>query len=94
VDKNAELVFNEQLTFHVPEAPEFDGFTFLRWEFVGGAISDGLTIQAVYKADAPTSAPEIVINPSNPAQKLIRNGSVYILTDDSRTYTLTGQQVK
>lgn len=28
------------------------------------------------------------------SSKLIRNGSVYILTDDSRIYTLTGQEVK
>lgn len=93
VDKNAELVFNEQFTFHVPEAPEFDGFTFVRWEFVGGAISEGLTIQAVYQAVTPTSAPDVVINPSNPAQKLIRNGNVYILTGD-KTYTITGQRVE
>jgi hypothetical protein len=30
---------------------------------------------------------------ANPAQKLIRNGNVYILTGD-RTYTVTGQQLK
>lgn len=92
VDKNSELVSSEQLTFHMPEAPGFEGFTFLRWEFVGGAMSDGLTIQAVYEANEPTSAPEVV-NPRNAAQKLIREGNVYILRDNG-TYTATGMKVE
>ncbi len=37
---------------------------------------------------------EKVLSDKVSSTKLIRNGSVYILTDDSRTYTLTGQQVK
>ena len=93
VDKDGALVSSEQMTFHVPDAPVIDGFTFLRWEFVGGTMSDGLTIQAVYKADEPSSAPAVFTNPSNPAQKLIRNGNVYILHGD-HTYTLTGQEVR
>ena len=92
-DKNSTLVSSEQLTFHVPEAPEFEGFTFLRWEFVGGAMSDGLTIQAIYQANVPTSAPEVVTNPANPTQKLIREGNVYILRD-GKTFTIQGQEVK
>ena len=56
-------------------------------------LTDGITLQAVYQADAPTSAPAVYTNPANPAQKLIKNGNVYILTDD-KTYTITGQQVK
>lgn len=93
IDKNSTSISNEQLTFHVPEAPVFAGFTFLRWEFVGGAMSEGLTIQAVYQANEQTSAPEVYTNPKNPAQKLIKNGNVYILTED-KTYTITGQEVK
>ena len=93
VDKNSSLVSSEQLTFHVPEAPVFEGFTFLRWEFVGGAMSEGLTIQAVYQANTPTSAQEVYTNPSNPAQKLIREGNVYILKGD-KVYTVTGQEVR
>ncbi len=41
----------------------------------------------------PSSTPAVYTNPANPAQKLIKNGNVYILTDD-KTYTITGQQVK
>ncbi len=43
--------------------------------------------------DVPSSAPAVYTNPTNPAQKLIRNGNMYILTDD-QTYTITGQKVK
>ena len=43
--------------------------------------------------DVPSSAPAVYTNPTNPAQKLIRNGNVYILTED-KTYTITGQKVK
>ena len=31
VDKDENLVSSENLTFHVPAAPEFEGFTFLKW---------------------------------------------------------------
>ena len=69
------------------------GFTFLRWETVAADIKLGITIQAVYQANVPSSAPAVYTNPANPAQKLIKNGNVYILTDD-KTYTITGQKVK
>ena len=47
----------------------------------------------IVEVDVPTSAPAVYTNPANPAQKLIKNGNVYILTDD-KTYTITGQQLK
>lgn len=93
MDKNAELIDSEIITLHLPEPPVFVGFTFHKWSVVAGDLKDGITIQAVYTADSPTSAPEIYTNPANSAQKLIRNGNVYILTDD-KTYTVTGQEVK
>ncbi len=92
-DKDASIIDTEDMILHLPEPPIFTGFTFVKWQVLAGDIADGITIQAVYTADEPTSAPEVVTNPSNPAQKLIRNGNVYILTDD-KTYTLTGQQVR
>ena len=95
VDKDEKLVSSENLTFHVPAAPEFEGFTFQYWQTTMKDISDGIiNIQAVYEYNGvPTSAPEVYTNPANPAQKLIRNGNVYILTGD-KTYTITGQMVK
>ena len=44
----------------------------------------------IVEVDVPTSAPAVY---TNPAQKLIKNGNVYILTDD-KTYTITGQIVE
>ena len=50
-------------------------------------------LQAVYEAKDPTNAPEVYINPANAAQKLIREGNIYILRDN-KTYTINGQQVQ
>ena len=92
-DKDEVNIDSEDITLHLPEPPVFSGFTFLKWQVVAGDLTDGITIHAVYTANTPTSAPEVVVNPANPAQKLIRNGNVYILTD-SKTYTVTGQEVR
>lgn len=94
-DKEEAAILSQSTTLMVPAAPVIEGFTFIGWQIVSTMLDSKLIeIQAVYEADEPSSAQEIVTNPSNPAQKLIHNGSVYILTDDSRTYTLTGQEVR
>jgi hypothetical protein len=50
-------------------------------------------LQAVYEANNPTSNPsDVVVNPANKAQKLIRNGNVYILQED-KLYTITGTKI-
>ena len=86
------MIKSEQVTLSFPKVPQIEGFTFSYWKVVEGDIAEGIHIQAVYRANIPTSAPEVYTNPSNPAQKLIRNGNVYILTED-KTYTITGQEV-
>lgn len=93
IDKSSTQLDNEDVELHLPEAPNIAGYTFLYWDVVAGHLSDGINIQAVYKSDTPTSAPATYANPANPAQKLIRNGNVYILTKD-KTYTVTGQEVR
>ena len=93
VDKEKQELSDEVVTLHVPVAPIIEGFTFVRWQAYADDIKDGITIQAVYQADMPSSAPAVYTNPVNPAQKLIKNGNVYILTED-KTYTLQGQEVK
>lgn len=90
-DKDSALLDSEELIFHAPAAPEIEGFTFIKWQ-ASGDTEEGIVLQAVYEADKPTSAP-VVVNPANKAQKLIRNGNVYILTD-SKTYTVTGVEMK
>ena len=91
-DKAGDIIKSDDITLALPEAPEIANFTFLRWEVVGGTLEDVIEIQAVYQANTPTSAPEVT-NPSNPAQKLIREGNVYILRDD-KIYTIQGQTVR
>lgn len=93
LDKQDDKVYDERISLYLPEAPEIDGFTFLRWEVKNGNIEEGINIQAVYSANEATSAPAVFTNPANPAQKLIRNGNVYILTD-TKTYTVQGQEVR
>ena len=93
LNKTGGVIDSEQVTLTLPAAPEIEGFTFLKWKVVESDLTDGINIQAVYAANAPTDAPTVFTNPANPVQKLIRQGNVYILTGD-RTYTLTGQEVK
>lgn len=90
-DNNGEI-YSQSLTIKVPAAPEIVGFTFLYWQPVAEPLTDRITIQAIYKADTLTSATEVYVNPANPAQKLLRNGHVYILRDGN-TYTIQGQKL-
>jgi len=83
----------EPIILHLPVAPVIEGFSFLKWQVVAGDLENGIYIQAVYTANEPTNAPEVYTNPANKAQKLIRNGKVYILTDD-KVYSIYGQKVK
>ena len=91
---DSSLYYMEAQKWEVPHAPRIEGFTFLRWDILPGTLKEGIKLQAVYEANAPTSAPaDIVVNPSNPAQKLIRNGNVYILRDD-RMYNINGATIR
>jgi hypothetical protein len=92
LDKNGSLIQNEEVVLYAPDAPQIEGFTFIKWTAVSDNLEEGLTIQAIYESNTPTSAP-VVVNPANKSQKLIRNGNVYILTE-SKTYTITGTEVR
>ena len=102
MDKDLTIVFSDRdnnqisaqtVSLRVPMAPEIAGFTFLYWLPVAEPVEDVITLQAVYESNTPTAAPEVFVNPSNPAQKLIRNGQVYILHEE-KIYTISGQVVK
>ena len=102
MDKDLTIVFcdhdNNQIsaqtvTLRVPMAPQIAGFTFLYWQTITARVDDVITLQAVYESNTPTAAPEVYVNPANPAQKLIRNGQVYILHEE-KMYTISGQVVK
>ena len=102
MDKDLTIVFSDRdnnqisaqtVTLSIPHAPEIAGFTFLYWLPVAEPVEDVITLQAVYESNSPTAAPEVYVNPANPAQKLIRNGQVYILHEENM-YTISGQVVK
>ena len=92
-EDNDSEIHSQTITIQVPAAPEIAGFTFLYWQPVAEPITNVITIQAIYEADISTSAPEEYINPANPAQKLLRNGQVYIL-QDGKTYTIMGAEIQ
>ena len=92
-DKAGSVLSSEVVPLTIPEAPVIEGFTFLYWKLVEGNIADGINVQAVYQSNNPTEMPSVVVNPDNRAQKLIRDGNVYILRDDAQ-YTPSGVRIK
>ena len=83
----------EAQKWQIPLAPRIEGFTFLKWEVQAGDLAEGIVLQAVYQANTPTDHPaDVVVNPTNHAQKLIRNGNMYILHDE-QIYTITGNKI-
>ena len=85
-------IYSQSISIKMPPAPEIEGFTFLGWQPVATVIKDVITIQAIYEANTQSATEEVYTNPANPAQKLLRNGQVYIL-QDGKTYTITGQKL-
>jgi hypothetical protein len=88
-----DVISEKMTTFMIPAAPTIEGFKFIGWRPVAEIIENVIQIEAVYEADEPASAPAVYVNPANRAQKLVRNGNVYILRDD-KVYSITGQAVK
>ena len=91
--QDESLLYMETQTWEIPHAPYIEGFVFEKWEVLAGDLNDGIKLQAVYKSDQATGAPEVYTNPANPAQKLIRRGNVYVL-QDGKTYTVNGTRVE
>lgn len=90
---DSTLHYMESQTWAVPHEPRIQGFTFLGWQVKAGMLEDGIVLQAVYQANDPTNTSDVVVNPVNRTQKLIREGNVYILHDD-HVYTIQGQKVQ
>ena len=90
---NGDSLFMEPKTLAVPVAPRIPGFKFVQWQVQQGMLADGIVLQAIYESISPTDAPSVYVNPTNPAQKLFKEGNVYILRDD-RTYNAIGVEVK
>ena len=90
---NGDSLFMEPKTLAVPVAPRIPGFRFIHWQVQQGCLADGIVLQAIYEPIDPTDSPAVYVNPANHAQKLIRDGNVYILSED-RIYNLQGQLIK
>ena len=91
-DQDNKQLSTQSITVMFPPVPDIKGFTFLYWKTTDARVDDVITLQAVYESNT-SAAPEVYVNPANPAQKLIRNGQVYILHEDKQ-YTISGQVVK
>ncbi|MBR6168036.1 MAG: leucine-rich repeat domain-containing protein [Paludibacteraceae bacterium] len=91
---DSSLYYMEAQNWAVPHEPHIEGFTFIGWQVQQSMLEDGIVLVAVYQSNTPTDNPaEVVVNPANKAQKLIRQGNVYILQDDA-LFTITGQKVQ
>ena len=93
LNRSSDIIDSETLILNMPIAPSINGFTFLKWVIVSGDLDDGINIQAVYVANTPTEVPTVYTNPNNTTQKLIKNGNVYILSDE-KIYTISGKKIK
>jgi len=91
---DSSLYYMEAQQWSIPIAPRIEGYSFLKWEVLAGDLADGIVLQAVYTADAPTSTNSPSLQGrSGEASKLIRRGNVYILRDD-QLFTITGTKVQ
>ena len=92
LENSGDLLYMEPLTLQVPLAPKIDGFTFLQWQVQEGDLKEGIVLKAVYKANEPTDAPQVLVETNNMSHKLVREGNVYILQND-RLYDMSGKRV-
>jgi hypothetical protein len=100
--KDDEQTVEHGKTSSVPEIPAVDGFTFLGWDYNGTtlasdivkvlAITKPTTFTAQYKNDTGTGIDNIE-QPSLVGQKILREGTLYILIGDS-IYDAPGKLVK
>ena len=43
------------------DAPVIEGFTFIRWDFVGGLLADGIKLQAIYKSNNENAPAQVTV---------------------------------
>jgi len=91
---NDDEIFDQVITVKVPAAPIIPGFTFVNWQIAEKDFVDSIIVEAIYSYNGDaTSAPSVAVNPANSAQKLIREGNVYILRGNA-TYSTAGMKVE
>ncbi len=89
---DGNTILSYPIILKIPEAPNIEGFTFQGWRPVAEYIDGAIEIEAIYTSET-TAASEVYVNPSNPTQKLIRDGNVYILSG-IQAFTISGQKVR
>jgi len=93
-DNDESTINTQDVSLAVPTAPVIEGFTFDHWQVVEKYISDlTIRIQAVYTKNTPTAIDETNLKSEIKNHKLIKDGNVYILTDEF-IYTINGERVK
>lgn len=92
-DKDGGIISTEGIYLTLPEAPQYDGFTFLGWITQLGNPMEGIVIRAIYHDDNdPTPVEQVTLKKEEPI-KILHNGQIYILRGE-KVYTLQGQEVK
>ena len=64
-----DSIAEEVVNLNRPEAPAIDGFTFLRWEFIGAPLSEGIKLQAIYESNSNNAPKKVTIGEYTLEQK-------------------------
>ena len=91
--KDYEMLDTQNVDLNLPVPPLYEGYTFIGWQVVAGDLNNGITIQAVYRYDGGTGAPE-VNGENRAARKVIRDDKVYIITPEGKVFGSDGKYVE
>ncbi len=92
-DKDAQMLDIQNVDLNLPEPPTYEGYSFIGWQVVSGDLNNGIMIQAAYRYDGGTGAPEVG-DENRAARKVIRDEKVYIITPEGKVYSSDGKLVE
>ena len=75
-----------------PDAPEVEGYTFVRWNQFFNYVESDLDIYALYEQNQSEGIEDIRVE-DNQTRKVMKDGVLYILRGD-KIYTIQGAEVK
>ena len=91
--KDGELLDMQNVDLNLPVPPTYEGYSFIGWQVVSGELNNGIMIQAAYRYDGGTGAPEVG-DENRAARKVIRDEKVYIITPEGKVYSSDGKLVE
>ena len=91
--KDGELLDMQNVDLNLPVPPTYEGYSFIGWQVVSGDLNNGIMIQAAYRYDGGTGAPEVG-DENRTARKVIRDEKVYIITPEGKVYSSDGKLVE